>query len=223
MTMKGFNREEMAQLPSRLLRDGRAANARVTCVTWQGREWTVKDFSSRNWWVRTFLAPFLLGHEFKILQKLQGVEGVASESFVIDRHAIAIAFLPGTPLGKKDPSEITEDFLIQMESLMRRVHERGVVHLDTRGTGNWLVSPEGTPLLIDFQSALLTAWMPVSWRRVIELVDMSGVYKKWKQWQPQTMGAEREALFEKGQQWRRRWVLKGYFGKSKYHKDAKKH
>ena len=59
MTIEGFTRAQMAELPSRLLRDGRAANARVTCVTWQGREWTVKDFSPRNWWVRTFLAPFL--------------------------------------------------------------------------------------------------------------------------------------------------------------------
>ena len=222
MTIKGFTREEMAALPSRLLRDGRAANARVTCVTWQGREWTVKDFSPRNWWVRTFLAPFLLGHEFKILQKLICVEGVASDSFVIDRHAIAIAFLPGSPLGKKDPAEVTTTFLEQMEALLNRVHERGVVHLDTRGTGNWLVSPEGTPLLIDFQASLTTGWMPASWRRIIELVDMSGVYKKWKQWQPETMGAEREALFEEAQHWRRKWVFEGYFGKRKRRHAKKK-
>ena len=222
MTIEGFTRAQMTELPSRLLRDGRAANARVTCVTWQGREWTVKDFSPRNWWVRTFLAPFLLGHEFKILQKLNGVTGVASDSFVIDRHAIAIAFLPGTPLSEKDPAEISTQFLEEMETLLQGVHDRGVVHLDTRGTGNWLVSLEGKPLLIDFQASLTTGWMPASLRRIIELVDMSGVYKKWKEWQPQTMGQERQARYEEALYWRRKWVFEGYFGKRKRRRARKK-
>ena len=189
-------------------RNGRVALSLVT-------RWPGGQRSCHLCDVRTFLAPFLLGHEYKILQKLTAVDGVASDSFVVDRHAIAIAFLPGTPLGKKEPSEISTQFLMEMENLMQRVHENGVVHLDTRGTGNWLVSPEGKPLLIDFQAALMTEWMPASWRRIIELVDMSGVYKKWKQWQPQTMGAEREALFEEAQKWRRKWIFEGYFGKRK--------
>ena len=222
MTIKGFTREEMASLPTKLLRDGRAANARVTCVTWQGRQWTVKDFAPRNWWVRTFLAPFLLGHEFKILQKLKGIDGVASDSFRIDRHAVAIEFLPGARLAKTDPKDISTQYLVDMEALLQNVHDHGVVHLDTRGTGNWLVSPEGKPLLIDFQAALTTGWMPASWRRVVELVDMSGVYKKWKEWQPETMGAEREALYEEALRWRRKWVFEGYFGTRKRRHARKK-
>ena len=106
--------------------------------------------------------------------------------------------------------------------LLQGVHDRGVVHLDTRGTGNWLVSPEGKPLLIDFQASLTTGWMPASLRRIIELVDMSGVYKKWKEWQPQTMGEERQALYEEALYWRRKWVFEGYFGKRKRRRARKK-
>ena len=69
MSDKPFTREDLAQADVQLLRDGRAANAVVTCVTWKGRRWTVKDFSSRSWWVRRLLAPFLLGRELKILRR----------------------------------------------------------------------------------------------------------------------------------------------------------
>ena len=118
MTIEGFTRAQMTELPSRLLRDGRAANARVTCVTWQGREWTVKDFSPRNWWVRTFLAPFLLGHEFKILQKLTGLTVVASDSFVIALISIAIAFFPAPPFSHSVLSVLSTPFLLLLVLLL---------------------------------------------------------------------------------------------------------
>ena len=91
MSDKPFTREDLAQADVQLLRDGRAANAVVTCVTWKGRRWTVKDFSSRSWWVRRLLAPFLLGRELKILRRLSGVDGVAEDAFRIDADAIARA------------------------------------------------------------------------------------------------------------------------------------
>ena len=125
-------------------------------------------------------------------------------------------------MSEKDPAEISTQFLEEMETLLQGVHDRGVVHLDTRGTGNWLVSPEGKPLLIDFQASLTTGWMPASLRRIIELVDMSGVYKKWKEWQPQTMGEDRQALYEEALYWRRKWVFEGYFGKRKRRRARKK-
>lgn len=216
-----FSREDLSRARVRLLRDGRAANACVSCVTWQGKDWTVKDFSSRPWWVRYCLAPLLMTHELNILKRLQNIEGVAGEAFLVDRFALAIRFLPGRSLSRVPPEEVTTQYLEAMEALLGRVHAQGIVHLDTRGTGNWLVSPEGKPLLIDFQAALSTRCLPASWRRVLELIDMSGVYKKWHEWQPQTMGAEREALYAEAQRWRSRWKLKGYFGRKKKAGDNK--
>lgn len=220
-----FTREQMHQAPKRLLRDGRAVNACVSCVSYGGKQWTVKDFSIRNFLVRTFLAPFLLRHELKILRQLQGLEGIAQESFAVDSKAIAIHFLPGRPLSELKPEEVTTQYLEQMEELLAAVHTRGVVHLDTRGTGNWLVSPEGKPLLIDFQAAMQTHWMPRSWRQIVELIDLSGVYKKWLEWHPETMGNERQARWQEAQYWRQKWKFHGYFGmkkKSGHNRFAKK-
>lgn len=210
-----FTRDQMLKAPKRLLRDGRAVNACVSCVSYGGKQWTVKDFSTRNFWVRTFLAPFLLRHELNVLRQLRGVEGIAQECFAIDSMAIAIHFLPGRPLSQLKPEEVTTNYLVQMEDLLAKVHQRGVVHLDTRGTGNWLVSPEGKPLLIDFQAAMQTYWMPKSWRHIVELIDLSGVYKKWLEWHPETMGRERQVRWQEAQYWRQKWKFHGYFGMKK--------
>jgi hypothetical protein len=92
------------------------------------------------------------------------------------------------------------------------------VHLDTRGGGNLLIRPDGRPGIIDFQAALFTRWMPGFMRRWLEDIDMSGVYKKWERWQPETLGDARRAHLERLNRWRRLWVLRGYFGLSKKRK-----
>ena len=216
-----FTRDDLKNAKVRLLRDGRAANACVSRVSINGEDWTLKDFADRSWWVKTFLVPFLLGHEYRILSRLNGIEGVANDAFMLDRNALAIRFLPGKPLSTLKPEEITSDYLEAMESLLKEVHARGVVHLDTRGTGNWLVSPQGRPDLIDFQAGLNTQHLPLGLRHVLELIDMSGVYKKWREWHPESFGAEREALWQEAQKWRSRWKLKGYFGLKKKAGDNK--
>ncbi len=98
---------------------------------------------------------------------------------------------------------------------MHAIHQRRIVHLDTRGSGNVLVRPDGSPALIDFQSALSTRRMPPPLRRLLESVDLTGVYKKWQQIDPSSMGPERAALNERMARWRRLWLLRGYAGARK--------
>lgn len=213
--LRRFTRADLEAGSPRLLREGHAANATVSCFSFGGREWTVKDFSGKSFAVRTFLAPFLFWRELKAVRALAGIEGVPSEGFRIDRSAIAIEFLPGEPLSgviRRQPERMTVEFLESMEELMRRVHRAGLVHLDARGTGNWVVLPNGRAGLIDFQASLGTRWMPARLREILEIVDMSGVLKKWKECHPEAMGPEREALYERGDRLRRMWRVKGYLG-----------
>lgn len=210
-----FARGDLARSERSLLRDGRWANARVERVLLDGREWTLKDFSTRSWWVRNTIGRLLLGRELRALQCLQGIAGTPSDAFRVDAHAIAARFVPGRSLAKIDRQLVSPEYLGQLEELLRAVHARGIVHLDTRGAGNLLMLPEGTPGIIDFQASLSTRWMPASLRRLLEAMDMSGVYKKWADWQPQAMDSERRARYEKTNRLRRWWVPRGYFGLSK--------
>jgi RIO-like serine/threonine protein kinase len=210
-----FTRAELATAPTRLLRDGRWANAQVFRVEAAGRAWVVKDFSRRRFWVRNAIGRLLLRRELRALRRLEGIDGVPQRAFRIDRHAIAAEFIPGATLGGVPAGELDTEFFLDLERLMSAVHARGVVHLDTRGTGNMLRRPDGKPALIDFQAWLDTRWMPASWRRWFNDLDMAGVYKKWMQRDPEAMGEARRELYERMTRWRKLWIARGYAGATK--------
>jgi hypothetical protein len=78
-----------------------------------------------------------------------------------------------------------------------------------------LLRPDGRPALIDFQASLDTRWMPASWRRWLDDLDMTGVYKKWLQRDPDSMGSARRELYERMTRRRRLWIARGYAGAAK--------
>ena len=47
------------------------ANACVYRFRYRGEEWTVKDFSTRPWWVRKILAPYSSGANFELYAGLR--------------------------------------------------------------------------------------------------------------------------------------------------------
>ncbi len=209
-----FDRARLATAERALLRDGRFANARVERVRIDGVDWIFKDFSSRAWWVRNSVGRLLLGREVRALRRLEGLRGVPSQAFRVDAFAMAARYVPGRTLGRVETEDrqMSAAFLAALEALLQQVHARGIVHLDTRGGGNLLMLPDGAPGIIDFQAALSTRWMPGALRRWFEGLDLSGIYKKWLQYQPERMGAQRRERFERLNRWRRLWFFRGYFG-----------
>lgn len=219
---RAFDRAALATADRKLLRDGRFANARVERVRIGGVDWIFKDFSSRAFLVRHTVGRFLLGRELRALRQLDGLPGIPSQAFRIDALAMAARFVPGRPLSDMPKGPVATEYLLALEALLRQVHARGLVHLDTRGGGNLLMGPDGAPGIIDFQAALSTRRMPQALRRWFEDMDLSGIYKKWQRWQPDTLGDERLALLQRLNNWRRWWLLRGYFGMSKKRKKPKK-
>lgn len=212
-----FTRADLARADRELLRDGRWANARVEKVTLDGVAWTFKDFSSRPFLVRNTIGRFLSRREWRALSRLAGIDGVPGDAFRVDCHAIAARYLSGTLLAKLSAERADTAFLEAYETFLAAVHGRGIVHLDTGGGSNMLMQDDGRPGLIDFQAALFTARLPGGVRRLLEDIDMAGLYKKWALWQPGTLGPQRRAVLERMQRWRRFWVLRGYLGmKKKY-------
>lgn len=205
-----FSRGDFSRAERKLLRDGQWANARVERVHIDGVDWTVKDFSSRSWWVRNSIGRFLLRRELRVLQRLHGIAGISPASFRIDAFAMATRYLPGRILAQVRPDEVGPAFFLQLEALVQSMHARKLVHLDIRGPKNLLLQPDGTPGIIDFQSSLSTRRLPGFLRRMLEDIDIGGVYKRWNLWQPQTLDAGRRAVFERGNRLRRFWMLRGY-------------
>lgn len=217
-----FDRARLASAERReLLRDGRFANARVERVRIDGEDWIFKDFSTRAWFVRQTVGRFLLAREVRALQRLEGIDGVPSRAFRVDATSMAARYLSGRALASVADDEVDTAYLADLEALLRRVHERALVHLDTRGGGNLLIRPDRSAGIIDFQAAISTRWMPARLRRWFEDLDMSGVYKRWLRCRPETIGDDRRAVYERLTRWRRLWLLRGYFGLRKKRRASK--
>ncbi len=218
----------MTTLPSRqmlsteaphYLSRGRAANADVRLLAIDGQRWVVKDFSACPWFIRNSLGRWMIGRELRALQRLDGIAGIPEGARRIDRYAFSYHFIEARPLAKVPAAELSPAFFLAYEKLVRQMHERGLVHLDLRNSGNVLVSPDFQPILIDFQSWLaLPRWWPAL-ARYLQKIDLSGVYKFWTRCLPGTMDAERQAVLDSVNNWRRGWVFSNYFGLRRFFRE----
>ncbi len=124
-------------------------------------------------------------------------------------------FIKGTMLTSVPARKITPRFLTLLEETIRRMHAAGVAHLDIRSMSNIIMRPDGSPAIIDFQSAVRLRGLPACLRKLFMDIDMSGAYKKWKKFCPEQMGEFRESELERINAIRRFWVFRGYFGMKK--------
>ena len=172
----------------------------------------MKDFLHCPIGVRQTWGIFMAGRELSALRKLSGIPGFPQDAFRLDRYAIAYRFVPGKEIGQASPGQLTPGFFERLESLVDRMHGRDIAHLDIRTGGNVLVTEQGNPLILDFQSHVGLAGLPRFLRRILVAVDRAGVYKHWSIRAPGTLGADREAHLRRMNGWRRFWILKGYLG-----------
>lgn len=217
-TWKPFTKHDLKKAEVKLLRNGRWGNACVSVATINGEQWTIKDFSSRHWLVRNTFGKFVLGRELRALERISGIKGVPGKAFMLDEHTLAIEFIPGRSLSQVPKEEVSSEYLKGCEEIISSIHKRGIVHLDTRGTGNWVMKEDGTPGLIDFQAGVYTKNLPLKLRSFMEDMDLGGVYKKWKNYRPDEMGDFRASENERISKLRNLWIIKGYFGVKKKHK-----
>jgi RIO-like serine/threonine protein kinase len=208
-----FTRAQFERDPGEVVSRGRWANAVLYVHRHAGKRWVVKDFRPRAFAVRNTIGRLLIRREIRALRKLAGVAGVPAGAFRLDAHALAYGFVPGAPLSETDLGSRAADFFARLERLLAEVHAQGgILHLDVRNARNVLVSEQGEPVLLDYQSHVGTGWMPARLRRWGERFDLAGVYKHWERRSPETLGEARANLLAQVNWWRRLWVLRGYFG-----------
>lgn len=215
------DRELITREPPRYLSRGRAANADVRLLEIAGQKWVVKDFSACPWWVRQIFGPWMISRELYALQLLSDIAGIPQHATRIDRQAFTYHFIEGSPISGLGKNKLSPEFFIAYEKLVLQMHQRGIAHLDLRNTGNVLCGEDGQPILIDFQSWLkLPRWLPFLARFLCK-VDLSGVYKLWNSYLPNTMGAERQAVLDSVNRLRKGWIFSNYMGLRHLFKERK--
>lgn len=207
--MQVFTREEFEKAERVCIQKGRWGNADVWRVSLRG-EWIVKDFSRRACCVRWFFGSWLIARESHILKVLAHIDAVVEYAFRIDRYAFVEPCFDGRPLSRMRPGEVEVPFLERLEAVIRAMHAQKIVHLDLRNANNILIAHDGTPCVLDFQSAISTRWLPAKLRQRLEWIDLSGVYKHWARLAPGTMDEARERILLWQVRNRRWWRIRGY-------------
>lgn len=105
-----------------------------------------------RWWVRP-LASALMRREARALRALAGCEHVPRLVDTAGGGVLLRSWLPGEPMYHARPSD--PHYYAGALRLLARLHRRGIAHNDLAKEPNWLVGPQGEPLLVDFQLATL--------------------------------------------------------------------
>ena len=209
---KPFARKDMDCQKLKILNTGRWGNADIFEYQHNGKKWAIKDFRPCPWLVRQTLGRLMVRRELKALKRLNGLQGIAEDSFQLDDFALCYLYIDGKTLkrAKQEKMPLTPDYFLNLENLVKQMHARNIAHLDIRNLKNILITSNGQPGIIDFQSSVLLDRVPGVLHRLLKNIDLSGVYKCWHKISPETMDKSRSDLLTAMNRKRRLWVLKGY-------------
>jgi hypothetical protein len=168
----------------------------------------VKDVGRANCFSRWTLGLWLIRKEWKIYSRLAGIEGIPRPAGRIDRFAFAMDFVAGKPLERGEA--LSPSFWPSLEGILEQIHQRGVVHLDLRHKGNILISPEGDPYLIDFNSSF--SFPPGGLLRrllfpLLKWVDRGGLLKLKERTAPHLMTSEERSFLKRFNRLRKLWIF----------------
>ena len=98
-------------------------------------------------------------HEIRLYKMLDDIEGVPKYIADVGRTGFAHEFIPGQPL--KRTSLVNDDFFDNLESLLKKIHNRNVAYVDMNKAENIILGDDGRPYLIDFQISYAPRDIPV--------------------------------------------------------------
>ncbi|MGQ9508822.1 MAG: hypothetical protein ACUVTN_05410 [Thermodesulfobacteriota bacterium] len=173
-----------------------------------GRPFIIKDVQKRNFFLRWTLGLWLIYKEWKIYSRLKGIEGIPKPLKKVDRFAFIIEFIPGRPIARNE--DLPPRFFSDLKGILEEIHSRGVVHLDLRHKGNILITENGSPFLIDFNSSLSFKVGGILYRLffpILRWIDYGGLLKLKERVSPSLMSPEENNFLKRFNRFRRFWIF----------------
>jgi predicted Ser/Thr protein kinase len=188
----------------RILVKGKALKADVFITSIGGSRFVVKDFGRKGFIERNLIGRIVIGREVRAYRALTGIEGLPSRFKRLTAFSIAVEYLEGRDLGGINRGEIGPGVILQFESVVEELHERGWVHLDLQRRSNILLV-DGRVFVIDLASALHPGAVPLVGRCLtglfgladrMSLIKMKSIYapelitpreRKWLRFRNLTM------------------------------------
>jgi hypothetical protein len=176
-----------------------------------------RDTRDARWWLR-LAARRLANREALALAALQRVPGIP-RLVQWDGHRLRRSWLDGQPMHRSQPRNPA--YYREALRLIRHLHTAGIVHNDLAKEPNWLVAPDGSPAVVDFQLAMRPRYR--GWRfRALAYDDLRHLLKHKRTYCPERLTARQHAILAR-RSWPAaiwmhtgkpayRWVTRGLLG-----------
>lgn len=166
-----------------------------------GETLIVRDVSSASHWLR-WLARRLMRAEANALAALSDIDGVPG-LVRIEHDVLVRSYIPGAPMQRARPTDPV--YFRKASRLLRRLHRAGVVHNDLAKEPNFLVRPDGSPALVDFQ----LAWCAARRGRLFRLLgheDLRHLLKHKRTYCPSQLTSREQRILENPSLLSRLWM-----------------
>ena len=146
-----------------------------------------------------WMGRFLRNRERAIYAALAGLGGVPRWVGEVGPTGLAIEYVEGTTLDATTPPP---GFFDRLRALLAEIHARGVAYGDANKRSNIIVTPDGQPVLIDYQIAIRRrpAW-PAPLRQLVaacvnymQRCDIYHLYKHKRRMSPGELTADEDRL-----------------------------
>ncbi|NNF17817.1 MAG: serine/threonine protein kinase [Gammaproteobacteria bacterium] len=149
----------------------------------------VRNIRPARWWLR-LLARRLANREAKVLQQLPQRAGLPA-LLEWDGNTLCRTYVDGLPMQNGQPRE--PHYFKTAKRLLHELHRNGIVHNDTAKEPNWLVLPDGSAGLVDFQLAGLFARRSKTFR-VLALEDLRHLLKHKRSYLPDRLTTREQRI-----------------------------
>lgn len=166
-----------------------------------GQRFIRRDTSAARWWLRG-LSRWAAAREARVLDALAGLDGVPRllrwDGQMLDR-----GFIDGSPMQAAPPRN--PRYFRDAHRLIRAMRSRGVAHNDLAKEPNWLVRPDGSPAVVDFQIAWLCSRPRRPLFRLLAREDLRHLLKHKRSYCPERITSSERAILK-----RRSWIANGW-------------
>ena len=140
-----------------------------------------------------------------------------SKEWAVGANGLAHDYIEGQPHRRSAPG-LGADFFVELDGLLRKIHDRDLAYLDLSKPENILVGDDGRPYLIDFGIAWhcpgdrrlrrgIWRWLPATYGtavlREFQRADRYHLLKHWRRNEPESMSEEDRAASWERQGWTR--------------------
>lgn len=170
-----------------------------------GQKQVLKDVRGRPLLARLIWCRRVMRRECAAYERLAKLDGVPHVVRKLGRDAFIMSFVDGSPLpSRRTMDNLSPHYFEKLKALVHRMHELGVAHGDLRRR-NILLSSDGQPAIIDFETATFGAsWFSAWVFRMVRQVDEITVLKIENKYFPGTLNAQEHAVLDQVP-WFLRW------------------